>query len=90
MRYHSMMSARHRKALQAVFANPVNGNLAWKRIEALLVALGARVVEKDGSQVSFYLGGKRLDIHRPHPKTEALKYRVKLVREFLKSAGVKP
>lgn len=84
------MNTKHRKTLDAVFQNPVNGNLEWRKIEALLVALGAKVVEGSGSQVSFYLGGKRLDIHRPHPRKEALKYRVKLVREFLENAGVNP
>lgn len=84
------MNTKHRKTLNAVFSNPANGNLEWKKIESLLMGLGARVVEKDGSQVSFYLNGRRLDIHRPHPRREALKYRVKLVREFLINAGVKP
>lgn len=84
------MNTKHHKILKAILANPVNGNMEWRKIEALLVALGSSVVESGGSQVSFYLGGKRLDIHRPHPGKEALKYRIKLVRDFLKSAGVKP
>ncbi|ADE16086.1 HicA protein [Nitrosococcus halophilus Nc 4] len=84
------MNTKHRKTLEAIFHNPVNSNLEWKKIEALLVALGAKVVEGNGSQVSFYLGGKRLDVHRPHPRKEALKYRVKLVRQFLENAGVNP
>jgi len=53
------------------------------------VALGAKVVEGRGSRVTFFLNRKRLDIHRPYPRKEALEYRVKAVREFIESAGVK-
>jgi hypothetical protein len=84
------MNTRHHKTLQAIFADPVNGNLQWRKIEALLVALGARAIEGDGSRVSFLLNEAQVDIHRPHPGKEALRYRVKDVRKFLEKAGVKP
>ncbi len=38
------MNSAQRKTLEAIFADPVNGNLPWRRIESLLLALGA---EKD-------------------------------------------
>ena len=34
------VNSKHRKTLAALWAEPVNGNLAWARIEALLVTLG--------------------------------------------------
>jgi len=34
------MNATHRKTLAAVFADPVSASLEWRRIEALLVAVG--------------------------------------------------
>jgi hypothetical protein len=83
------MNTKHRKTLEAIFSNPVNGNLEWRKIEALLVVLGAKVVEGKGSGVGFFLNGARLDIHRPHPGKEALEYRIKDVRNFLREAGVK-
>jgi hypothetical protein len=83
------MNNKHRKTLQAVFANPVNGNIEWSRIEVLLVALGCTVIEGSGSSVTFEKNGKRAYFHRPHPQKEALRYRVTDARHFLESIGVK-
>ena len=84
------MNNRHRKTLLALFAEPVNGNMLWRDIEALLVALGAERTERRGSAVSFVLNGMRADFHRPHPDRAALRYRVKDARKFLEEAGVTP
>ena len=83
------MNSKHRKTLAWVFAQPAPRTLAWADIEALLVALGARRVNRGGSAVGFELNGLRLDIHRPHPQKEAKPYLVKNTAEFLKLAGVK-
>jgi hypothetical protein len=83
------MNSAHRKILSAVFSDLVSGNIEWRRIEALLLALGAEAIEGRGSRITFILNGKRADFHRPHPGKEALRYRVKAVREFLEKAGVK-
>lgn len=61
------MNSRHRKALEAVWAEPANGNLEWARIEALLVALGCRISERPGSSVTFDWQGRKASLHRPHP-----------------------
>lgn len=82
------MNSKHRKTLEAVSANPINGNIQWWRIEALLLALDVKVVESKGSSVSFVKGEEKLIIHRPHPNREALRYRIKSVREFLKRIEV--
>lgn len=84
------MNSKHRKTLDAVQANPVDGNLDWSRIEALLVALGCRVVEGPGSSVTFDHEGRKASFHRPHPGKEALRYRVRAVREFLLRIGIEP
>lgn len=68
-------------------ADPVNGNIAWARIEALLLTLGCRVIEGSGSAVTFEHGGRRANFHRPHPAKEALRYRVMALREFLAKIG---
>lgn len=73
-----------------MFTDPVNGNVEWRHIEALLLALGATKDEGQGSAVTFFLHGRRIDLHRPHPNKEALRYRVKAVREFLTNAGIQP
>lgn len=75
---------------EAVWSEPVNGNIEWTQIESLLVALGCRMVEGSGSSVTFDHEGRRATFHRPHPGKEALRYRVKAVREFLERIGVQP
>lgn len=82
------MNSKHRKTLAAVLADPINGNLEWRRIESLLIALGCEMIEGSGSRVTFLLHGERADFHRPHPSKAALRYRVKDVRLFLQRAGV--
>jgi len=74
--------------LRAVFTDPVNGNIEWRKIEALFLALGAVRTERAGSAVSFVLNDVRADFHRPHPDRAALRYRVKDARSFLKQAGI--
>lgn len=84
------MNSKHRKTLEALFATPASGALEWSRIEALLIAVGCRVVEGTGSSVTFEKSGVRAYFHRPHPGKEALRYRVITAREFLERIGVKP
>lgn len=81
------MNAKHRKTLAAIFSDPVNGSIAWSRIESLLIALGCERVERSGSAVMFVRGGRAFQVHRPHPGKEALRYRVLEVREFLREIG---
>ena len=82
------MNSKQRKTLEAIFAEPVNGNLEWKLIESLFVAAGCRVIEGSGSSVTFEKDGKRAYFHRPHPERAALRYRVRDARDFLKLIGV--
>ncbi|NCC06115.1 MAG: type II toxin-antitoxin system HicA family toxin [Proteobacteria bacterium] len=84
------MNSKHRKTLEAIFSDPVNGGLESARIEALFVALGCQILEGSGSSVTFEKGGKRAHLHRPHPQRESLRYRVRAVREYLTTLGVKP
>ena len=46
--------------MQAVFADPPNGGIAWSRIEALLLALDCRRIEGSGSSVTFEKDGMRV------------------------------
>lgn len=84
------MNSRHRKTLEAIFSDPLNGNLSWDRIEALLAAIGCNITEGSGSSVMFEKDGRRAYFHRPHPQREALIYRVKAVREYLLKLEVEP
>jgi HicA toxin of bacterial toxin-antitoxin, len=84
------MNSKQRKTLELIFAEPLNGNIEWRKVEALLLALGAVRTERSGSAVSFVLNDVRVDFHRPHPNKEALRYRKKDARRFLDKAGITP
>jgi len=84
------MNRKHQKTLALIFSEPINGNIEWRRIEALFLALGAIRTERAGSAVSFVMNDVRVDFHRPHPNKEALRYRIKDSRRFLEQVGIAP
>ena len=86
----TFMNSKNRKTLKTIFADPVNGNIEWRKIEALFLALGAIRTERADSAVSFVLNNIRVDFHRPHPDKESLRYRMKDARKFLEQAGITP
>lgn len=45
--------------------------MEWSRIESLFVALGADIIEGNGSRVRFVLNEVVGSFHRPHPGKEA-------------------
>ncbi len=84
------MNKRHQETLAAIFKTPVPSNLEWRQIEALFVALGARVIEGRGSRVRFELNDIISTFHRPHPRKEARPYQARDARRFLEQLGIKP
>lgn len=84
------MNAAHRKTLSAIYADPVSAALEWRKIEALLVAVGCCVIEGNGSRVRFEKDALIATFHRPHPAKEAKPYQVRDARKYLENLGVKP
>ena len=84
------MNTRHRKTLQAIFARPTSGTLVFAHIEALVIALGGAVKEREGSRVKITLQNEAWHCHRPHPGKEAKRYQVEEAREMLERLGIKP
>ena len=84
------MNSKHRKTLEAVFADPVRSSIKWADIQSLLLASGATLIEGEGSRVRFLLNGEVATFHRPHPEPTTDKGSVKAVRRFLINAGVRP
>ncbi|MFS2128038.1 type II toxin-antitoxin system HicA family toxin [Pseudomonas sp. Pseusp97] len=84
------MNARQRRTLELIFSLPVPASLEWLRIESLLIALGAQVIEGHGSRVRFELNGIIATFHRPHPAKEAKPYQVRDARALLELAGIHP
>ncbi|MGY2182443.1 type II toxin-antitoxin system HicA family toxin [Pseudomonas agarici] len=84
------MNNKQLTTLKAIFSRPVPNTLEWARIESLLLAVGASVVEGRGSRVRFELNGVVVTFHRPHPDKESKPYQVRDARAFLEQAGVTP
>ncbi len=84
------MNSKHRKTLDAVFHKPTSPNIVFAALEALWVALGGAVFEREGSRVKLVLRGEIWRCHRPHPGKEAKRYQVEELRDLLEKVGVKP
>ncbi|WP_435606167.1 type II toxin-antitoxin system HicA family toxin [Pseudomonas knackmussii] len=84
------MNSRQRSTWELLYATPTPNHLEWFRIEALLLYLGARKLEGNGSRVRFELNGVIASFHRPHPGKEAKSYQVRDARTFLERAGYAP
>ena len=84
------MNRKHAKSLAAIFAHPTPANIHWRDIEALFKALGAEVMEREGSRVAVILFGQVQVYHRPHPQPATDKGAVASIRKWLESHGVTP
>lgn len=84
------MNSKQKKALAAIFKDPVSGSVEWADIESLLIAVGCELIEGSGSRVRFRHGAEIESFHRPHPAKEAKRYQVRAAREFLIRIGVRP
>ena len=84
------MNTKHRKTLRAVFTKPTSPSIVFSDIEALLVALGGQVHEREGSRVKITIKGEQWRCHRPHPGKEAKRYQIEEIRELLERIGEQP
>jgi len=84
------MNKKNQNTLRIIFKKPLPTNLEWKRIESLLLSVGAMMIEGSGSRVRFELKGVIATFHRPHPQKEAKPYQVRDTRMFLEKAGISP
>jgi hypothetical protein len=84
------MKRKHHKTLELIFSRPVSANVRWSEVEALLLELGARIEEREGSRVLIRLFGERRVFHRPHPSPMTDKGAVTSLRDWLHDNGVKP
>ena len=84
------VNSKHKKTLAALFAMPTPATVVFADIEVLLKALGASVLEREGSRVKVELQGEQWRPHRPHPGKEAKRYQVEEIRELLERPGIHP
>ncbi len=82
------MNKRHGKTLEAIFAQPISGNIKWRDVESLLKTLGAVLTERAGSRVSVSLNDHVIVLHRPHPSPNMDKGAVEIYDGFSKGRGL--
>lgn len=85
-----IVKRKHLKTLHVIFARPITANLQWRDIEALFVALGATVQEREGSRVAVVLFDQVQVFHRPHPSPNTDKGAIASVRRWLEANDVMP
>lgn len=84
------MKRRHQRTLGLIFARPTSGNIPWRDVEALFMALGAEVSEREGSRIAVVLFGDVRVFHRPHPSPNTDKGAAESIRKWLEQHGVQP
>ncbi len=84
------MQRKHQRTLELIFTRPVSGSVKWRDVEALFMALGGDVSEREGSRVGVKLFADRRVFHRPHPSPDTDKAAVESIRKWLETHGVKP
>ncbi len=82
------MNKKHRETLRKIFLRPISANINFKDIEAVFIALGAEITEREGSRICVVLFGQVRVFHRPHPKPTTDKGAVKSIRKWLEDNGV--
>ena len=81
------MNKRHRRTLNAIFAQPISGNIKWRDVEAMLKGLGAVISERAGSRIAVLLNDRVAVFHRPHPSPNMDKGAVRDLRRFFGKRG---
>ncbi len=84
------MSHKHENLIQAIFHDPVSGNIQWREIESLLRHLGAAIESLSGTRIRVKLNGHEGILHRPHGGNALGRQDVQHLREYLAHARVTP
>jgi hypothetical protein len=82
------MNRRHRKILHALFAHPINANIAMKDVESVLRELGAEINAAHSGKVHVVLNGHSANFS--HSKHSLPKQEVMQVRKFIETCGIDP
>ena len=84
------MSHKHDSQLNAIFHDPVSGNIHWREVESLLRHHGAAITPAHGARFHVTLNEMDCFLHHPHQGSVCDRNLIKQLREFLLRAGVKP
>ena len=64
------------------------GTFKWRDLISLLTHLGFKIIEAEGSRVTFTNGRVTIKLHKPYPQKEVKAYAVKQVKQTLKNEGL--
>lgn len=84
------MQKKHLKTLDLIFKQPISGNIKFKDIESLFIALGGEIIEREGSRIAVVLNGQVKVFHRPHPNPTTDKGAIASIRKWLDSLNITP
>ncbi|MDX5444839.1 MAG: type II toxin-antitoxin system HicA family toxin [Zoogloeaceae bacterium] len=84
------MSQKHITLLRSIFHEPAPANVHWREVESLLHHLGAEIEPAHGARFRVMLNGREGFLHHPHHGTTCSKSEIRLLREYLASAGATP
>lgn len=84
------LNSRNRETLEKIFQEPSRVDIEWDDFKRLMLALGAKFSCGRGAGRKFFLNGRQLIMHEPHPHKELKRYQVKDARDFLFEQGITP
>lgn len=84
------MKRKHRATLEEIFSRPVSGSIRWADIEALFIALGGEVSEREGSRIGVFLFDQIRVFHPPYPSPDTDKGAGASVRKWLEENKIVP
>lgn len=84
------MQKKHLKTLKAIYHRPILGTIKWADIENLFLALGAQIIEREGSRIAVVLFDEVKVFHRPHPSPDTDKGAVKSIKLWLDTHNIRP
>lgn len=83
------LNNKQQNTLDSIRKNPVLKTIKWNDVESLVIALGGKIEQGNGSRVRIVIYDMSLNIHTPHPGNELKPYQVRSVRKLLSDAGDK-
>lgn len=82
--------SHHSNLLNAIFKDPISGNIHWREVESLLHHLGAAIEPSHGARFRVTLNQVEGTLHHPHHSSVCTRQDIKLLREYLLQAGIDP
>lgn len=84
------MKNKHKEILSKLYEVPTRSDISWDEVVKLFEALGAVIIQGNGSRIKIQYEESPLFMHKPHPGKWLKKYMVKKVQQFLQEKGIEP